>query len=226
MEDIAGRLMTSTEAADRRRQPTGQPPKTSRFPRTDRRRQRVSDVLARRQPDLTVVLEDVHDQHNASAVLRSCDAVGVVAVHLVYRNETPPEQAFARTTSASAAKWIETIRHDSIEACYAALRARGCTVLATAVGAESRNLYDVDLCRPTALVFGNEMRGLTDEAIASADGSIVIPMMGMVQSLNISVACAVVLYESLRQRRAGGHYDSAKLDTEARERMTEAWLLR
>ncbi|MDP9473304.1 MAG: RNA methyltransferase [Chloroflexota bacterium] len=172
------------------------------------------------------MLEDVHDQHNASAVLRSCDAVGVVSVHLVYRNETPPEQAFARTTSASAAKWVETIRHDSIEACYAALRAQGCTVLATAVGAESQNLYDVDLCRPTALVFGNEMRGLTDEAIASADGSIVIPMMGMVQSLNISVACAVVLYESLRQRRAGGHYDSAKLDTEARERMTEAWLLR
>ncbi len=218
--------MTITDAADRRRQPAGQPTKTSRFPRTGRRRQRVSDVLARRQSDLTVVLEDVHDPHNVSAVLRSCDAVGVAAAHLVYRNETPPQQVFARTTSASAAKWVETIRHDSVEACYAALREEGFTILATVVGAESRGLYDIDFCLPTALVFGNEMRGLTEEAIARADGRIVIPMMGMVQSLNISVACAVALYEALRQRRAAGHYDAAKFDAQTHERLTEEWLLR
>lgn len=218
--------MTISDAADRRRQPMGEPSKTSRFPRTDRRRQRVSDVLRRRQPDLTVVLEDVHDPHNVSAVLRSCDAVGVAAVHLVYRNETPPEQAFARTTSASAAKWVETFRHDSIEACYAVLREESFTVLATAVSAESQDVYDVDLCRPTAVVFGNEMRGLTEDAVASADGSIVIPIVGMVQSLNISVACAVVLYEAMRQRRAAGHYQAAKLDAATHERLTEEWLLR
>ena len=180
----------------------------------------------RRQPDLIVVLEDVHDPHNASAVLRSCDAVGVAAVHLVYRQETPPERAFARTTSASAAKWVETVHHESIEACYAFLRARDCAILATAVGPESRDLYDVDFRKPTALVFGNEMRGLSEDAVGLADGSIAIPMMGMVQSLNISVACAVVLYEALRQRRAAGQYDGAVCEPVTREKLIEEWLLR
>ena len=218
--------MTGTEAADRQRLAKGTPAKETRFPRTDRRRQRVATVLARRQPDLTVVLEDVHDPHNVSAVLRSCDAVGVAAVHLVYVADAPPERAFARTTSASAAKWIDAVWHESIEDCYAALQAQGFTVLATAVGSESQDLYTVDLCRPTALVFGNEMRGVSERAVATADGTVAIPMMGMVQSLNISVACAVTLYEALRQRRAAGHYDAPKLGASAHGDLLEEWLLR
>lgn len=224
--DTSGRATTSLEAADRQRLAKGIPAKETRFPRTDRRRQRVAAVLARRQPDLTVVLEDVHDPHNVSAVLRSCDAVGVTAVHLVYVADVPPERVFARTTSASAAKWIETVWHESIDDCYAALREQGFTVLATAVSRESQDLYNVDLCRPIALVFGNEMRGVSERAVTTANGTVAIPMMGMVQSLNISVACAVVLYEALRQRRAAGHYDDLKLGASAHEDLLEEWLLR
>lgn len=193
-------------------------------PITQRRRQRMRDVLARRQPDLTVVIENVHDPHNISAVLRSCEAVGVPAVHLVYTVEARPE--LSRITSASALKWLEVVHHPDIPACYAALHARGFTIYATHLGVASRDLYDLDLTAPVALVFGNEQRGVTDEALAGADGSVVIPMMGMVRSLNISVACAVSLYEALRQRRAAGAYDRARLpEAEIEERLI-GWLQR
>jgi tRNA (guanosine-2'-O-)-methyltransferase len=200
--------------------------KTSRWPRTERRVERVTAVLGRRQRDLTVVLENVHDPHNISAVLRSCDATGVLRAHVVYTVESPPVGAFARTTSASAAKWIDVVRHESIAACYAALRAEGFSIAATALGAQSDDLYEVDLTRPTALVFGNEMRGVSEEARDLADGSIAIPMMGMVQSLNISVACAVSLYEALRQRRAAGAYDRPTLDASTLDELREDWLRR
>ena len=193
-------------------------------PITERRRRRMRDVLARRQPDLTVVIENVHDPHNISAVLRSCEAVGILAVHLVYTVEARPE--LSRITSASALKWLEIVHHPGIAECYAALRARGFAIYATHLGAASRDLYDLDLTAPVALVFGNEQRGVTDEALAEADGSVVIPMMGMVQSLNISVACAVSLYEALRQRRAAGVYDRPRLPEAELEERLITWLQR
>ncbi len=217
--------MVDIGAKDRRELPKGQPVKTTKWPRTDRRRARVAAVLAQRQPDLTVVLENVHDPHNVSAVLRSCDAVGVLGVHLIYTVEEPPV-SFARTTSASAAKWIEATAHSSVEGCYAELRRRGLRVLATGIGAGASDLYDVDLRLPTALVFGNEMRGVSEEAQRLADGLIAVPMMGMVESLNISVACAVTLYEALRQRREAGDYDRSKLDEVTLEGLAEEWLRR
>jgi tRNA (guanosine-2'-O-)-methyltransferase len=200
--------------------------KTERWPRTARRQERIAAVLRRRQPDLTVVLENVHDPQNVSAVLRSCDAVGVLRIHLVYTVEQAPTGAFARTTSASAAKWVETARYDSVRTCYAELRTEGFAIFATAFGPDSRDLYDLDLCQPTAFVFGNEMRGLSDDATALADGRMVIPMQGMVQSLNISVACGVALYEALRQRRPAGAYDRAKIGDRELERLEQEWLRR
>lgn len=198
--------------------------KPTRFPRTSRRQERIRSVLARRQPDLSVVLEDVHDPHNASAVLRSCDGVGVLDVHLVYVHEEPPRNAFARTTSASAAKWMRLHYHDSIDACYEALRRDGFRIYATALGRESVNLYDLDLTRPSALVFGNEMRGVSEAAIARADATVFIPMQGMVESLNISVACAVSLYEAMRQRRAAGAYDRPSLAEQDIAALEMDWL--
>lgn len=198
--------------------------KPTRFPRTSRRQERIRSVLARRQPDLSVVLEDVHDPHNASAVLRGCDGVGVLDVHLVYVHEEPPRQSFARTTSASAAKWMRLHYHDSIDACYEALRREGFCIYATALGRESVNLYDLDLTLPSALVFGNEMRGVSDAAISGADATLFIPMQGMVESLNISVACAVSLYEAMRQRRASGGYDRPSLTEPELNALEADWL--
>jgi tRNA (guanosine-2'-O-)-methyltransferase len=198
--------------------------KTSKWPRTSRRQERIEDVLSRRQTSLTVVLEDVHDPHNASAVLRSCDAVGVLDIHLVYVHEQPPRKSFGRTTSASAAKWIRLHFHESIEQCYARLRADGFAIWATALEEESRDLYDLDFREPTALVLGNEMRGVSEAGITGADGTVFIPMQGMVESLNISVACAVSLYEGMRQRRAAGLYETPQLPTAALATLRDEWL--
>ena len=184
----------------------------------------MSGVLARRQPDLTIVLENVHDPHNISAVLRSCDATGVLTVHLVYTIEEWP--VLSRISSASALKWLEIVRHESVASCYASLRTQGLSILATHLDSDSHDLYKLDLTRPVALVFGNEHRGVSDEARELADASVVIPMMGMVQSLNISVACAVTLYEALRQRRTAGCYDAPNLSSEDRTARLGRWLQR
>ncbi|MGI8485939.1 MAG: TrmH family RNA methyltransferase [Thermomicrobiales bacterium] len=199
---------------------------TSQWPRTDRRYHRIASVLRHRQLDLTVVMEDVHDQHNASAVLRSCDGVGVLDVHLVYTHDTPPLKALGATTSASAAKWIRLHPHDSIEACYGELRKKGFLIWATALNEESRGLYSIDLVRPTAFVFGNEMRGVTEAAGELADGTIYIPMQGMVESLNISVACAVTLYEAMRQRLQSGRYEQSTLNELELATLEADWLKR
>lgn len=199
-------------------------PRSDRFNTTQRRVDRFRGVIARRQPTLTVVLEDVFDPHNASAVLRSCDAVGVLDVHLVYVKQEPPRKSFGRSTSASAAKWLNLHYHDSIEECYAALRQQGFRIAATALQDDSCELYDTDLTQPTALVFGNEKDGVSDEGIELADATVYIPMQGMVESLNISVSCAVSLYEAMRQRRAVGMYADSQLDAQAADALLEDWI--
>lgn len=193
-------------------------------PITERRRQRMIDVLQRRQPDLTVVLENVHDPHNISAVLRSCEAVGIGEVHLIYTVEERPK--LSRVVAAGTLRWLDIVNHPSIEACYVALRSRGFTIYATHLDENRHELFDLDLTQPSALVFGNEQRGVSPEAVAAADATMIIPMMGMVQSLNISVACAVTLYEALRQRRAAGYYDQSRLSAGEIETRLNAWLRR
>src|SRR5829696_2325308 len=218
--------MNDPRVTDRQRLSRLQPLKTQRWPRTERRQARIRTALNRRQPDLTVVLENVHDPHNVSAILRSCDAVGVLRAHAVYTIEEPPAGEFARQTSASAAKWVEVKRHDGIAACYEQLHSEGFVILATMLGPESQSLFDWDLTRPVALVFGNEMRGVSEEARSLADGAVEIPMAGMVQSLNVSVACAVSLYEAFRQRTAAGDYDAPKLTAHALQLLEDDWLQR
>lgn len=216
----------SLEARDRKEVSKEQPPKPSKWPRTERRQARLRHVLEKRQPDLTIVLENVHDVHNASAVLRSCDATGVLGAHLVYTDEPPPERAFNRVTGAGASKWIELFRHDSIEECYRELREQGFKIFATALRAESKSIYEVDYTTPVAVVFGNEQRGASEAAIALADGALHIPMMGVVESLNISVACAVTLYEAARQRLTAGQYEQPRLREETLSTIYEEWLKR
>jgi len=171
-------------------------------------------------------MENVHDPHNVSAILRSCDGVGVLRTHAVYSIEEPPPGAFARQTSASAAKWVEVERHPSLADCYERLRAEGFTILVTSIGPDARPLYDYDFRVPVALVLGNEMRGVSARARDLADGAIQIPMAGMVESLNVSVACAVCLYEAFRQRAAAGDYDFPKLDPDRLRDLEEDWIRR
>lgn len=199
------------------------PPKESRFPRTSRRLERIHHVLERRQPDLTVVLEDVHDPHNIAAVLRSCDAVGAMSVHITRDDATKPHKKFSRRASGSAAKWVSVVEHESIEACYAALRDDGFEIVATGGGPTAIEMSEIDLTNPVAIVLGNEMRGLTEAALTQADRIATIPMVGMIRSLNISVACAIVLYESFRQRIAAGFYDAPRLPAEMVAALADEW---
>lgn len=194
------------------------------YARTERRIARLRATLERRQSDLHLVLENVHDPHNVSAVLRTCDAVGVGAVHLVYTYETFPK--IGRTSSASAYKWTTLERHDSIEACYDTLRSIGCRIYATDLTDRAEELYDIDLASPVAIVFGNEHRGVSEAASRLADGNLRIPMVGLIQSLNISVACAVTLYEAMRQRRAAGRYDAPTIAPDVLEATLAEWAAR
>ncbi len=184
----------------------------------------MASVLARRQPDVSIVLEDVHDPHNVSAVLRSCDATGVFDVHLVYDVDQPPE--LSTGVAAGTQRWLQTTHQASIVACYDALRDQGQTIYATTLAGEALDLYEVDLTTPCAFVFGNESRGLSAGAIQAADACIRIPMMGMAESLNISVACAVILFETMRQRRLSGLFRDPAAEEEAMRATLEHWLER
>lgn len=192
---------------------------------TPEREAKIRAVLAHKQPTLTLVLENVHDPHNVSAVLRSCDAVGIIDVCLVYHSgQTFPD--LGKKSSASARKWVDRRSFRTIEECYAALRAEGRRIYTTHLGEDSVSLYSLELTQPVALVFGNEHSGVTEEAVRLADGNFLIPQVGMIQSLNISVACAVSVYEAFRQRMAAGMYDTPQLSQEALQEKFGDWSLR
>jgi tRNA (guanosine-2'-O-)-methyltransferase len=178
--------------------------------RTEKRWEKVRSVVEKRQPDLTIVLENLNDPHNFSAVLRSCDAVGIMNIHMVYYGSQPFPK-LGNKSSASAKKWIDIHRYDSISGCYNALRAENIKIFTTHMAKDSVSLYELNLTQPVALVFGNEHAGVSDEAVRLADGNFLIPQVGMIQSLNISVAAAVTLYEAYRQKMMAGHYEKPKL---------------
>lgn len=193
-------------------------------PRSERRMEKIRKVIALRQPDLTVVMENIHDPHNVSAVFRSCDAVGILRVELLYTTEKFPR--IGRKSSSSANKWLEYRKHKTVDECYRTLREEGYRIYATHLESSSLSLYDIDLTTRIALVFGNEHRGVSDEAAEKADGNFQIPMMGMIQSLNVSVACAVGLYEALRQRLAAASYAVPKLSDDALRSCFDDWIKR
>lgn len=194
------------------------------MPPGERRAEKLRRAISLRQPDLTVVLENIHDPHNVSAILRSCDAVGVLRVELLYNIEKFPR--IGKKSSSSANKWLDCRRHTSVADCYATLREEGFRVYATRLGGSTASVYDLDLSRPSALVFGNEHRGVSGEAAEMADGNFHIPMVGMIQSLNVSVAAAVCLYEAHRQRISAGTYRKTTLGTEELARLYDDWISR
>jgi tRNA (guanosine-2'-O-)-methyltransferase len=185
------------------------------------RLEKICRVLSHRQPDLTIVMENIHDPHNVSAMLRSADAVGVYEVQLVYTNTKFPK--IGKKSSSSASKWVGRRKFESIRECYERLHDEGYVIYATRLDINARPLYDFDFSKKTALVFGNEHGGVTDDAAALADGTLIIPMMGMIQSLNVSVACAVTLYEALRQRTAAEMYDTSRFSPEGLQSLVEEW---
>ncbi len=190
--------------------------------KSERRIARLTEAIRHTQPDLTLVLENIHDPHNVSAILRSCDAVGVRKISLLYTTESFPK--VGKKSSASAYKWVERLQFRSTEECFGKLRDDGFLIAASVVDDKSTSLYDLDLGRKTALVFGNEHRGVSDEASAGADIHFQIPMHGMVQSLNVSVACAITLFEALRQRLEAGEGKQSGLSEADRRKLFDEWV--
>ena len=189
---------------------------------TTERFERLTNVLNKRQPDITVVLENVFDPHNIAAVMRTCDAVGLQDIYIL-NNKIPPHKKWSAKTSSSAAKWLTVHQFTDPLACFAELRKHYKKIYTTHLSSDAVSLHQLNLTEPVALIFGNETSGVSDEIIAMADGNFIIPQVGIIKSLNISVACAVSLYEAYRQKNEAGHYDSTKLEGEKLTTLRSEW---
>jgi len=157
---------------------------------------------------MTVIIENVHDPHNIGAVMRTCDSVGIQELFILYTEEHLDEEHLNKVQGSSTGvrKWLDVHFYRDVDKCFSAVKKKYDVVLATHLDHEGRSLYDQDMTKKVALLFGNEHDGVSTKALAHADGNFIIPQYGMVNSLNISVACAVTLYEAARQRTAAGFY--------------------
>jgi len=189
---------------------------------TPERKDRLQTVLDKRQDNLTVVLENVFDPHNISAVMRTCDAVGVQDVYIL-NTKIARHKKWGAKSSSSAAKWLSVHQFDKAENCFAELRKKYKLILTTHLAGNSVSLYDIDFTGPVALVFGNEHEGVSEEIRNLADGNFIIPQTGIIKSLNISVACAVSLYEAFRQKNKAGHYDHPSYNKEGAQALMANW---
>jgi tRNA (guanosine-2'-O-)-methyltransferase len=191
------------------------------FAMTPEREQRITSVLDKRQENITIVLENVFDPHNISAVMRTCDAVGVQDLYVL--NTRIPRHKKWGAKSSSSAKWLTIHQYSDAAQCFADLRKRADQIFATHLSSDAVSLYEMDFTGRIALVFGNEHSGVSDEIRALADGNFIIPQVGIIRSLNISVACAVTLYEAFRQKNAAGQYDQPGLHPVRYEELLKEW---
>lgn len=188
-----------------------------------RRYQRIRQTLDRRQPDLTVITEDVHKPHNLSAIIRTCDAVGVAAVHAMNKVVDGEDLPTFTQVAQGSEKWVDLYRHDTVEGAIAELQTQGFKVYAAHLSDRAVDYRAVDYTQPTAVLMGAERWGVGSETADLVDGHVIIPMLGMVQSLNVSVAAAVILFEAQRQRLQAGFYDQPRLDPDVYRRKVFEW---
>jgi len=178
---------------------------------TPERQERLLSVLNKRQNNITVVLENVFDPHNISAVMRTCDAVGIQDIY-VLNTRIARHKKWGQKSSSSAAKWLSIHQFSDANECFAELRRHYRLILTTHLSSDAVSLHEIDFTQSIALVFGNEHEGVSEEIRALADGNFIIPQVGIIKSLNISVACAVTVYEAMRQKTLAGHYAKKGLD--------------
>ena len=189
---------------------------------TPERREKLLGVANLRQNNLTVVLENVFDPHNVSAVLRTCDSVGIQDVYIL-NTRIGPHKKWGFKSSSSANNWMTTHQFTDTKECIEALKSKYATILTTHLADNSVGLYELDFTGNIALVFGNEQSGVSEEMIANADGNFIIPQQGIIRSLNISVACAVTIYEAYRQKKNAGQYDQPSLPGERKQQLLKEW---
>lgn len=180
----------------------------------------ICRVLQQRQPDLTVITDEVHKARNLSAIVRTCDAVGIQEFHCV-----EPVKGYRgfRGTALGSHKWVDTILHSDVTAGIHLLKERGFKIVAAHLSPDAVDFRAVDYTVPTALLMGTEKEGVSAQALALADEQVMIPMMGMVESFNVSSACAIILTEAQRQRQLAGLYDARRLSDDRYHTMLFQW---
>lgn len=189
---------------------------------TPERFNKLTTVLNRRQSNLTIVMENVQDPHNISAVMRTCDAVGIQDVYIL-NNKIPRHKKWGAKSSSSAAKWLTVHQFTDVTECLAELRTRYQYIYTTHLAGDAVSVYNIDFTQSVALVFGNEHSGVSEEIRAIADSNFIIPQMGVIKSLNISVACAVTIYEAFRQKNIAGHYNQSSMGAAQRGALMSEW---
>ncbi|MBS1729329.1 MAG: RNA methyltransferase [Bacteroidetes bacterium] len=189
---------------------------------TEARREKLEKVLNKRQTNLTVVLEDVHDPHNISAVMRTCDAVGIQDIYIL-NTYIPPFKKWGFKSSSSASKWMSIHTFEDRAICIRHLKSRYEKIYAACLMPDATSLFTMDLTKCIALVFGNEKDGVSEEMKLMVDGYFNIPQVGIIESLNISVACAITVYEAYRQRAAKNMYDLNQMDEVQKQNLRSSW---
>lgn len=192
---------------------------------TEERLSKILSVAGNRQRDLGIVLNNVHDPHNLGAVLRTCDSVGIPEVYVLYNEEGVGDEnlLLGKKAAASARKWVDVYLYKDAAKCFSDVRKKYIRIMGTHLSSSAVSLYDLDFTGSMALVFGNEHSGISDEVLKYLDGNFIIPQVGMVQSLNISVSVAISLYEAYRQRERSGKYNNADTVDEQSLQLIEAY---
>ncbi len=187
---------------------------------TPERLARIKQTLNTRQPDLSVLTDQVHKPRNLSAIIRSCDAFGLANMHVVW-----PKEGFRafRKTAGGSYNWVTTHTHRSMDEAIAALKGQGHKLYAAQLSDRAIDFREADYTVPCTVIMGNEVDGVSADAAAQADEHIVIPMMGMVESLNVSSACAIILSEAQRQRKLAGMFDQRRLPDDEYNRLLFCW---
>jgi tRNA (guanosine-2'-O-)-methyltransferase len=187
---------------------------------SEKRDKRFRSVIEGRLQDV-IVLENIHDPHNALAAIRNCDAFGIQTVHFIFEKEKQfnPEK-LGKATSSSANKWVDAVCWEKTEDCLESLKKDGFRIVATIIDKKAKQLSETDFLRQkVALVFGNEGFGITDTAKRLADDLVYIPMNGFVDSLNLSVTVGVTLYELSKHRRG-----IFQLSDREQQRLYDKWM--
>lgn len=189
---------------------------------TGKRLDTIQRVVKNRQLDLTLVIENIHDPHNVGAIFRSADAVGIHEVNLLYTKENFPK--LHPKVTASGGKWVKQRKFTDAQELADDLHTRGYSIYSTHLSKDAVSIHEIDWTQPSAIILGNENRGVSTDMTGLADQNIIIPMFGMVESLNVSVATAVILFEACRQRLEKGKYPNPDLEEPWLAEMIDGWV--
>lgn len=187
---------------------------------TPERFNKLQSILSKRQPDLTVVTDYVHKGRNLSAIVRTADAVGVSDVHCVIGDKD--YRAF-RGTALGSHRWVEVHRYALLNEAVEQIKGRGMQLVAAHLSPDAVDYHDIDYTKPTAILMGAEKVGVSELGSQLADAHITIPMVGMVESFNVSVAAGIILTEAQRQRQLAGMYDRQRIDQATYKRLFFEW---